>query len=206
MSPNWFAGRRASIALLSVTLLMLDAGVAGRGLLAGGRVNDSGTARLALAAHRYALARAIDEAARQLADERCQTLLDEFADASGQPLRSVLAGQGLAVSDYMAQVFFYDAPESACRARNLAITRPGSRAIFVCGARFAREMSGNSRNAEAIVIHELLHSLGLGENPPSSDHITSRVRARCMWRGPRRGRIADREAKLEDRLRILLRL
>jgi hypothetical protein len=29
------------------------------------------------------------------------------------------------------------------------------------------------------VIHEVLHSLGLGENPPSSDHITERVRARC---------------------------
>jgi hypothetical protein len=40
-------------------------------------------------------------------------------------------------------------------------------------------MSRNSRNAEAIVIHEWLHSLGLGENPPSSDYITTRVRARC---------------------------
>ena len=28
------------------------------------------------------------------------------------------------------------------------------------------------------MIHELLHSLGLGENPPSSDHITARVRER----------------------------
>jgi hypothetical protein len=179
MSPKSLAGRRVSIAFLAVTLVMLDAAASRDGLVAGEGVNDSGTARLTLAAHRYAVARAIRGAADQLVDERCQTLLDEFADGSGQPLRSVLTTHGLAVSEYMTQVFFYDAPESACRAANLAITKPGSRAIFVCGARFQREMARNSRNAEAIVIHELLHSLGLGENPPSSDYITGRVRARC---------------------------
>ncbi len=179
MSPKSPAGRRVCVAFLAVTLVMFDAAVSREGLLAGEGVNDSGTARLSLAAHRYALARAIHGAADQFVDERCQGLLDEFTDASGQPLRSVLATHGLAVSEYMTQVFFYDAPESACRGPNLAITKPGSRAIFVCGARFQREMSRDSRNAEAIVIHELLHSLGLGENPPSSDYITRRVRARC---------------------------
>ena len=179
MSPKSLAGWRVSIAFLAVTLVILDAAAAREGLVAGEGVIDSGTARLTLAAHRYALARAIRGAADQLVDERCQALLDEFADASGQRLRSVLATQGLGVSEYVTQVFFYDAPESACRAANLAITKPGSRAIFVCGARFQREMSRNSRNAEAIVIHEWLHSLGLGENPPSSDYITGRVRARC---------------------------
>ena len=163
MSPKSLAGRRVSIAPLAVTLVMLAAAASREGLVAGEEgVNDSGTARLTLAAHRFALARAIRGAADQLVDERCQALLDEFADTSGQPLRSVLATHGLAVSQYVTQVFFYDAPESACRAANLAITKPGSRAIFVCGARFQREMSRNSRNAEAIVIHEWLHSLGLG--------------------------------------------
>jgi hypothetical protein len=33
--------------------------------------------------------------------------------------------------------------------------------------------------AEIIVIHEFLHALGLGENPPTSDEITERVTARC---------------------------
>jgi hypothetical protein len=32
---------------------------------------------------------------------------------------------------------------------------------------------------EMIVIHELLHVLGLGENPPTSEAITARVVARC---------------------------
>jgi hypothetical protein len=33
--------------------------------------------------------------------------------------------------------------------------------------------------AQAIVIHEALHTLGLGENPPSSAEITARVLASC---------------------------
>jgi hypothetical protein len=30
-----------------------------------------------------------------------------------------------------------------------------------------------------MVIHEMLHTLGLGENPPSTFEITARVRDRC---------------------------
>jgi hypothetical protein len=179
MSRKWSAGRAASAALPLVALLALDASVAGDGLLAEEDGGDRGTARLSRAAHRYAVARAVEGAAGQLAHARCQELLDDFADAEGRPLRSVLAAHGLAVTDYVRQVFFYDAPEWACRGGTLAVTKPGSRAVFVCGARFEREMSRDSRNAEAIVIHEVLHSMGLGENPPSSDHITARVRARC---------------------------
>jgi hypothetical protein len=178
MSRTTLAGRAVFAALLASALLERDA-TAAQGPPAAQPTGVTGTARLSLAGHRFALARAVANAASQLADERCQTLLDEFGDAEGRPLRSVLVGLGLSVADYAKQVFFYDAPECACRGANLAITKPGSRAIFVCGARFQKEMARNSRNAEAIVIHELAHSLGLGENPPTSDHITARVRAHC---------------------------
>jgi hypothetical protein len=140
-------------------------------------------ARLQLAGERFAVARAIDAAARQLTRAECQGLLDEFSDASGRPLRTALEAQGVDASAYLARVFFYDAPEGACGTANLAITKPGSRAILVCGPRFVSQMKRNSRHVEALVIHEMLHSLGLGENPPSSDHITSRVLARCGRRG-----------------------
>ncbi|MGH9253012.1 MAG: hypothetical protein ACRD3C_00415 [Vicinamibacterales bacterium] len=33
--------------------------------------------------------------------------------------------------------------------------------------------------ARGLVIHEFLHALGLGENPPTSDEITERVTAKC---------------------------
>lgn len=178
MSPKKLAGRASSAVAVVLGLLALDP-MTGRGLRAAEPASVTGTSRLSLAGHRFAVARAVEAATSQLADERCQALLDEFADAEGRSLRSVLGALGLGVADYTKQVFFYDAPEWACRGGNLAVTRPGNRAIFVCGARFQKEMSRNSRNAEAIVIHELLHSLGLGENPPSSDFITSRVRSRC---------------------------
>jgi hypothetical protein len=57
--------------------------------------------------------------------------------------------------------------------------------VFVCPAerearsRLARlEFQGGSL-AEAMVIHEMLHTLGLGENPPTPFEITERIRARC---------------------------
>ena len=33
--------------------------------------------------------------------------------------------------------------------------------------------------AEVYVIHEMLHTLGLGENPPTSQEITQRVKRQC---------------------------
>ena len=32
-----------------------------------------------------------------------------------------------------------------------------------------------------MVIHEMLHTLGLGENPPAPSEITRRVNDRCQW-------------------------
>jgi len=179
MSLRMLAGRALFASCQIALILVLDASLASAREPAEDGPNDSGTARLVLAGHRYALARAIQSAARQLAEPACQGMLDEFQDAAGRPLRAVLAEQDVDFSGYLGRVFFYDAPEWACRGANLAVTKPGSRAVFVCGSRFQKEMARDSRNAEAIVIHELLHSLGLGENPPSSDFITARVRARC---------------------------
>jgi hypothetical protein len=138
--------------------------------------------RLVHNGERFAVAQALDGAARALGETECQALLDEFSDRSGRPLRAVLEGFGVSATEYLGRVFFYDAPADACRNSALALTVPGSRAILVCGSRFARQMGRGSRHAEAILIHEALHSLGLGENPPSSDYITERVRARCTLR------------------------
>jgi hypothetical protein len=50
--------------------------------------------------------------------------------------------------------------------------------IHVCGSRFL-QFSGNTKGGEIVLIHELLHSLGLGENPPNSSWITTAVLKRC---------------------------
>jgi len=144
-----------------------------------GAGDDARNVRLVHNSERFAVARALEGAARTLGQAECQALLDEFTDTSGRPLRVALEAFGVSAPEYLGQVFFYDAPPSACRTSELAVTKAGSRAILVCGSRFARQVGRSSRHAEAILIHEALHSLGLGENPPSSDYITERVRARC---------------------------
>ena len=55
----------------------------------------------------------------------------------------------------------------------------GSRLVFVCGRDFARAWKKAPREIAATVIHEMLHSLGLGENPPTPREITYRVEKAC---------------------------
>jgi hypothetical protein len=147
------------------------------------RTEDFDNVRLVDTRARFAVGLALEGAARRLEHPECQALLDEFGDASGRRLRASLAESGVGASAYLGRVFFYDAPERLCGTANLALTTPGSRAVFVCGPRVVREMKRDSRHVEAALIHEMLHSLGLGENPPSSDFITGQVQARCGQRG-----------------------
>jgi hypothetical protein len=66
------------------------------------------------------------------------------------------------------------------------VASPGMPRVFVCPAGAGRvnsRLAGiefeSGSLAEALVIHEMLHTLGLGENPPSTFQITDRVRQRC---------------------------
>jgi hypothetical protein len=62
----------------------------------------------------------------------------------------------------------------------LAFTSPGSQVVYYCGDRFIRNLTRRGLSALATtIIHEELHSLGLGENPPSAEEIGRRVEARC---------------------------
>ena len=67
-----------------------------------------------------------------------------------------------------------------CRAGTvLAFTQTGAPVIHVCGRLFVKRSMRNRAAAEIIVIHEFLHTLGLGENPPASQEITAQVARRC---------------------------
>lgn len=57
--------------------------------------------------------------------------------------------------------------------------RAVGRVIYVCGTRFAERFARKTEGGEILLIHELLHTLGLGENPPTTEEITRQVRARC---------------------------
>ena len=51
--------------------------------------------------------------------------------------------------------------------------------VFVCGTRLWQTYRRNPTHVEALVIHEMLHTLGLGENPPTSLQIQAGILKRC---------------------------
>jgi len=127
------------------------------------------------------LAAAFAEAARWLRRDPCLRLLSDFRDVAGRPLLERLAQTGLPADRFLGQLVVVDGDRRAfCQSsRVLAGTRPGSREIVFCGRRFLRAQMHDRGFAAAVVIHEALHALGLGENPPSTDEITARVLERC---------------------------
>jgi hypothetical protein len=68
-----------------------------------------------------------------------------------------------------------------------AFTKTGSRVVFVCGKSFRRLFEREQDRATAVMIHEALHTLGLGENgsSPTSREITRIVLDRCGAAEPR---------------------
>lgn len=119
-------------------------------------------------------------AAERLADPACSRVFSEFQDASGRTLQQRLDALGRNGAAQLGAIYFYDGQNrTGCqRGRTLAITEPGSVVVHVC-PRFVRSQRQDPDQAPVTLIHELLHTLGLGENPPSSDAITRHVRARC---------------------------
>jgi hypothetical protein len=133
------------------------------------------------AGQRLAVSRATDGAARRLATPGCRLLLNDFTNAAGQALEAAQAAAPTTLLQQLAALRFIDGRDAAlCRTGpTLAFTVPGARVVHVCGRRFRERYDADRTGVEIIVIHEFLHTLGLGENPPSSDAITMQVAKRC---------------------------
>ncbi|HEY2946187.1 MAG TPA: hypothetical protein VGN09_27390 [Vicinamibacteria bacterium] len=134
-----------------------------------------------------AVKRALAGADRLLAEPACQEVLLDFRDASARTLKDVLDGQEVSARGHLRRIVFSDGRGlKACRGKaTLAVTEPGSRVVFICPDAFMEAVSGKLEHAEAALIHEMLHTLGLGENPPRSREITDRVLSRCVSPRPR---------------------
>lgn len=127
-------------------------------------------------------------AAEKLRDPVCRKLLTDFQDRQGRTLEENLQPWGVGASEYLLRLPFVDGSGVRICQRDsvkLAAT-PGVPRILVCPARVGNVFSRLGRVeaqsaslADAMVIHEMLHTLGLGENPPSTFEITDRVRHRC---------------------------
>jgi hypothetical protein len=134
------------------------------------------------AAGGVALHWAVVGAHRRLEQPACRGLFAEFSDASGRTLQENLDAIGETGGTYLARILFADGTgRPRCKARGaFAFTTPGSRVVYICGRELKDLADRSPVRAQAIVIHEALHTLGLGENPPSSSEITARVLARCQ--------------------------
>jgi hypothetical protein len=131
---------------------------------------------------RYAVARAIDGALKRLNSESCRQVLDEFATDSGTTLRTVLDRSNVTAPEFLSRLRFADGNGTSQCMRNqeiAAFTVPGNRVVFVCSSTFGVQFPQQMKAAEMIIIHEMLHAVGLGENPPTSRDITARVTKRC---------------------------
>jgi len=129
---------------------------------------------------RFAVERAVRAAVERLDQPECQRVLSDFADISGRPLREQLDRDGDTPRSFLARLTFREEVGGRCRdPRTLAFTSIGGREIVICGQQFWDTYRRYPAHVEALLIHELLHTMGLGENPPSSLEITSRVLKRC---------------------------
>jgi hypothetical protein len=127
---------------------------------------------------------AVTGAMRRLGQQQCAALLDEMRARDGLPLSSHLQATGLGAREYLASLRFLDGTdEDRCHADSttVAFTQPGSRVVYICSQRFSA-LPRNSITADVTILHEFLHSLGLGEDPPSPGAISRTVQEHCRAR------------------------
>ena len=123
--------------------------------------------------------RGIEAAVSRLHQPRCHQLFAEFSDRKGVPVVRTLEDLKVTPEEYLTHWirFVEGSRQPVCRNGDIAaFTRPGSRVIYICSARVA---AFDAPRGDIVIIHEMLHSLGLGENPPTSKQITARVLQRC---------------------------
>jgi hypothetical protein len=127
-----------------------------------------------------AVAQAREGAARRLEDAGCQRVLSDFQDAKGRPLKDKLQEWAVEPAEYLRMIPFVDGSgESRCHRKDvMLVCVPNVPRVRVCPA-FAAVQRLRPADASIMVIHEVLHTLGLGEDPPTSAEITQRVEARC---------------------------
>jgi hypothetical protein len=119
-------------------------------------------------------------AMERLRSPECRKVLADFKDARGRAIAENLEPFALSAEEYLARIPFLDgADHPLCAAgQSQLLTTEGVGRIFVCKG-FLRTVERERAAAEVYLIHEMLHTLGLGENPPTSQEITQQVKRRC---------------------------
>jgi len=131
-----------------------------------------------------AVASARTGALKRLESDECRKVFTDFSDDQGRRLQQNLENWTASPAEYIGLIPFVDgSSHPLCRKTKVAlVASPGVRRVFVCKT-FSEVQLRQPGAAESMVIHEILHTLGLGEAPqkgaPTSIDITQRVEARC---------------------------
>ena len=125
---------------------------------------------------------AVANAAARLETRPCALLLDDYVDTrTGRTLAENLAATGRTASEHVSALLFRGAPGLRPRGgrRVFAFTVPASAIVYLCRDDLLRIQTFRPL-LTAVVIHEVLHTLGLQEDRPSSVSVTERVLERCF--------------------------
>ena len=142
-----------------------------------GRVSSPVPTRPTLEDEMPDLKRAREGARDRLGDPQCLAVLTDFESVNGGRLDLVLRSTGRTAQEQLDLLVFESGlGRPGCGRGQLAFTRIGSPVVSICLRPFTLLPPAKQ---EAVLIHEMLHSLGLGENPPESVAITDRVLERC---------------------------
>jgi hypothetical protein len=132
---------------------------------------------------RFALDRAVREAAQRLERPECGEVLSDFSDVDGRTIREKLEVTGETPRRYLTRIRFREVLDRRCDdSKRLAFAIVGSPDVFVCATQFWQQYQQYPSYVEALIIHEMMHTLGLRENPPSSMEINAKILNRCWAR------------------------
>lgn len=128
-----------------------------------------------------AVERSVALALEKLEDARCQGIYGDFEDDEGRTLRENLDLLGLTATQHLRRLRWVDGTgHPLCQDPTIFfVARVDDPYVRVCPRQFSAFATRQPTKAAGIVVHEQLHTLGLGEDPPSSEAISRQVFYRC---------------------------
>jgi hypothetical protein len=120
---------------------------------------------------RAAVRASLDGAVQRLHDPDCSRELSGLRGSGGESLGATLGRRSLGWAEYLRVIYFSEgSAESPCQRQNvLAFTAVNSRVVFICSKAFIQLRRKSIWHAEAVIIHEVLHTLGLPHRNDRND-------------------------------------
>ncbi|HXY40060.1 MAG TPA: hypothetical protein VEQ10_10330 [Vicinamibacteria bacterium] len=111
----------------------------------------------------------------------CQAIFRDFTDREGRTLAANLERLGDSPGEHLRRLRWLNGLDHPrCQDPNvLLVTQVGGRDVYVCPRQFTALAEREPGKAAGLILHEQLHTLGLGEDPPTSEQISLQVWARC---------------------------